>query len=194
MGQPSIDQTMLQELLYQSLETEMVGINVYECAVCCALDAHLKAQWSVFLEETLRHREVLLGVFNDLGLDANTQTAGRRIVAGIGAALVSAMQQALADGDALAAQRIAGECVCLAETKDQLNWELIGMVALNSQGPYAKVLKRAYERVHRDESLHMNHGRGWTRELWLHALGLDAELPLPDVRWRGVGLVPTPAL
>ncbi len=193
MGQPQIDQTMLQELLYQSLEAEMVGINVYECAVLCAVDTQLKSQWLGFLEETLRHREVLLGVFNDLGLEANTQSVGRRIVAGIGATLVSVMQQALADGDAGAAQRIASECVCVAEVKDQLNWELLGMVALASQGPYAKVLKRAYERVHRDESLHMNHGRAWTRELWLHALGLDAELPLPDVRWRGAPLLPLPA-
>lgn len=36
---------------------------------------------------------------------------------------------ALEAGDLTAAERVAAECVVLAETKDHMNWELIGVVA-----------------------------------------------------------------
>ncbi len=44
-------------------------------------------------------------------------------------------------------------------------------------------LTEAYEEVEDEEDEHLYHTRGWCRELWLEALGLEAQLPpLEEVR------------
>ena len=48
------------------------------------------------------------------------------VVRHIGESLVAAMEMALESGPPEAAEMVAAECVVLAETKDHLNWELIG--------------------------------------------------------------------
>src|SRR6202020_1140632 len=60
---------------------------------------------------------------------------------------------ALAQGDATPeqAQVVAAECVVLAETKDHLNWELIGEVVKRLTGEPAKVLRAAYKEVEDQE-------------------------------------------
>ncbi|MDO9127113.1 MAG: hypothetical protein Q7U42_09620, partial [Parvibaculum sp.] len=122
----------------------------------------------------------LLGVFEALGLDPAAMTPGREVVAHIGSSLVKAMEMAKSAGDPDAAQLVAGECVVHAETKDHMNWELIGLVAEKTSGPTAKVLKEAYEAVEKDEDHHLYHTTGWTRELWIDALGFPAVLPPPE--------------
>jgi hypothetical protein len=119
-------------------------------------------------------------VFDELGLDTETQTPGRDVVAHIGASLVKAIEMALAKGDAAGAQLVAGECVVLAETKDHQNWELIGHVAKHASGDVPKVLKKAFEAVEQDEDHHLYHTTGWTRELWIESLGFPAVLPPPE--------------
>lgn len=70
----------------------------------------------------------------------------------------------------------------LAETKDHQNWELIGLVAEKLSGPESKILKKkAYDAVEKkDEDHHLYHTMGWTRELWIEALGFPAVLPPPE--------------
>jgi len=109
-----------------------------------------------------------------------TETPGRRVIRSIGTALVNAMQIAMESGDADAAQLVAAECVVEAETKDHLNWELIGQVAKESKGSNAKALKEAHEEVEEEEDEHLYHSTGWARELWIEALGLPAVLPPPE--------------
>ena len=84
------------------------------------------------------------------------------------------MKMALASGLPEAAQLVAAECVTLAETKDHMNWELIGQVAENIKGDRAKVLRTAYEEVEGDEDEHLYHSMGWGRELWIESLGMKA--------------------
>jgi hypothetical protein len=115
-------------------------------------------------------------------LDAEEQTPGRKIVHDLGLALVSAMEAALGAGDPAAAQIVAGECVVLAETKDHMDWELIGQVSKKLTGADAKALKEAYNEVEDQEDEHLYHSRGWTRELWIEALGMKAVLPPPEER------------
>jgi hypothetical protein len=115
-----------------------------------------------------------------MGLDPETETPGRRVIRSIGTALVNAMQIAMESGDADAAQLVAAECVVQAETKDHLNWELIGQVAKESKGSNAKALKEAHEEVEEEEDEHLYHSTGWARELWIEALGLPAVLPPPE--------------
>jgi hypothetical protein len=168
------------ELLYQALQTEQGGIKVYETALTCALNDDLKSEWTDYLEETKRHEQVLLGVFEQLGLDPTVRTPGRDVVALIGDSLVAAMMQAKATAPPADAELVACECVVHAETKDHSNWELIGFIAEHDKGPHAKVLKAAFEDVEEDEDHHLYHTKGWCRELWIDALGFPAALPPPE--------------
>jgi rubrerythrin len=166
----------VDDLLYQALETEMGGVEVYRMAILCARNADLKEEWTKYLDQTERHVQIVRGIFEALGLDPEATTPGRLIVRDKGRGLVSSMQKALKDAP-LAAQIVAAECVVEAETKDHLNWQLIGALAKTSGGPAKKALTEAYAEVEEEEDEHLYHTRGWCRELWLDALGLEAQLP-----------------
>jgi rubrerythrin len=170
----------LHELLYQALETEQGGIAVYSTALRCALNDDLKKEWQEYLDQTTTHEAIVRTLFDQLGLDPSTETPGRLVVRHIGESLVTAMEMALASGPPEAAQIVAGECVVLAETKDHLNWDLIGTAAETATGADAKALDEAYSQVEDEEDEHLYHSTGWTRELWIESLGLPAVLPPPE--------------
>jgi rubrerythrin len=170
----------LHELLYQALETEMGGIQVYTTALRCVVNDELKEEWEEYLEQTQKHQRIVLDIFEKLGLDPETETSGRKVVRHIGLSLVEAMEMAITAGDPAAAQLVAGECIVLAESKDHLNWELLGQVAKDVKGTEAKALKEAYEQVEDEEDEHLYHTSGWTRELWIESLGLPAVIPPPE--------------
>lgn len=170
----------IHELLYQALETEMGGIEIYTTAISCAINKDLRKEWEGYLEETKKHYEVLLNVFNELGLDPKTLTPGREVVGHLGKSLVKAMKMAKENGDVDAAQLVATECVVLAETKDHANWQLIGLMADKLSGKEAKILNQAYDIVGEDEDHHLYHTKGWSRELWIESLGFPAVLPPPE--------------
>jgi rubrerythrin len=153
------------ELLYQSLETEKGGIEIYETALRCAVSADLKQEWEEYLQQTREHEQIVREVMDKLGLDPDTETPGRKVVRHIGESLVEAMEMALDARKPEAAQVVACECVVLAETKDHLNWELIHEVAEKSKGEQREALKAAYERVEEEEDEHLYHTTGWGREL-----------------------------
>ena len=174
--------TQIEELILQSLEHEMGGVQVYENAVSCALAPELKQEWQHYLEQTRTHVEVLRALSEELGLDATKETPGRSVVRHVGKALVEAMKMAVAAGNPEAAQLVACESVVLAETKDHLDWELIGKCAEHLTGTQAAALKSAYDQVEDQEDEHLYHTRGWCRELWLQSLGIPAVLPPPEER------------
>jgi hypothetical protein len=89
------------------------------------------------------------------------------------------MSLALGSGAPAAAEIVAAECVVHAETKDHLNWELIGELAKQG-GPFAKALAAAQAEVEEEEDEHLYHTSGWTRELWIQELGMEAVLPPPE--------------
>jgi len=170
----------VQELLLQSLETELGGVQVYEAAVACAQNQDLREEWQKYLGETRHHVEVLTRVLGLLGIDPDTMTPGRQVVRHLGQSLVQAMQMAKGSGDPGAAELVACECVVLAETKDHSDWELIGQVAKQGSGEETRALMQAYEEVEDEEDHHLYHTKGWCRELWLKSLGLPAVLPPPE--------------
>jgi rubrerythrin len=164
----------VRELLYQALETELGGVQVYQTALRCAVNEDLKKEWEEYLEQTKNHVRVVENVFTRLELDPEVETPGRMIVRHIGESLVKAMEMALEDGKPEAAQ------VVLAETKDHLNWELIGELAKKAKGEKGSALKEAHQEVEEEEDEHLYHTTGWTRELWIEALGMPAVLPPPE--------------
>ena len=123
------------ELLYQALETERGGIEVYTAALECVLNDDLKKEWQEYLEQTRNHEQIVLAVMDKLGLDPQMETPGQLVVRQIGESLVEAMEMALEGGPPEAAQLVACESVVQAETKDHLNWELIHEIAEKSKVP-----------------------------------------------------------
>jgi rubrerythrin len=168
------------ELLYQALETEKGGVQIYTTALRCAVNEELREEWQKYLEETKNHVQVVSEILQSAGLNPETETPGRKVVRHIGTSLVKAMEMALRAGDPKSAQIVAAECVTLAETKDHLNWSLIGELAKKADGEAGELLKEAYDQVEPEEDEHLYHTQGWTRELWIEALGMPAVLPPPE--------------
>ena len=170
----------VKELLYQMLETEMGGVQVYTTALQCVVNKDLKEEWTDYLEQTKRHIEVLRELFEKFGLDPEQQTPGRRVVHHLGEGLVQAMQMAKESAKREAAELVACECVVLAETKDHQNWELLSKCAEKAKGSEKKALTAACEEVEDEEDEHIYHSKGWCRELWIQSLGMPAVLPPPE--------------
>ena len=170
----------LNELIYQMLETEMGGVEVYRTAIRCAINDDLKKEWQKYFDQTTNHVEIVRNLMGELGLDPNVETPGRKVVRHTGDSLVKAMEMALAEAPRDAAQLVAAECVVLAETKDHLNWELLGQVAKKTKGDEKKILEAAQEKVEEEEDEHLYHTAGWARELWIEFLGMPAVMPPPE--------------
>ncbi len=175
-----MDEKQLHELLYQALETELGGVQVYEAALRCARREDLQEEWQRYHEQTTRHVGIVQGLLEAFGLDAGTETPGRAVVRHIGQSLVQAIDMALDGGTPDDAQLVAAECVTLAETKDHQNWELIGLAAERLTGEHKKALLEAHSDVQGDEDEHLYHTAGWGRELWIQSLGMRAVLPPPE--------------
>ena len=173
-------QEQLHELLYQAFETEYGGVQVYQTALRCAVDDDLKEEWQGYLEQTENHVQIVRNVLETFNLDPEADTPGRQVVRHIGESLVKAMEMALQAGNPEAAQLVAAECVTEAETKDHLNWGLIGEISKKVNGEEGKVLKEAHDEVEDQEDEHLYHSTGWARELWIKSLGLRAVLPPPE--------------
>jgi len=170
----------LHELLFQAIETEQGGVQIYRTAIECAVNDELKDEWNEYLEQTEQHVAMLQELIEELGLDPETETPGRLVVRHIGESLVKAMEMAREWDRPDTAQLVATECVVLAETKDHQNWELLGACAKQAKGPLKRALSVAVEFVEDEEDEHLYHTTGWSRELWIEALGLPAVLPPPE--------------
>jgi uncharacterized protein (DUF2267 family) len=170
----------VENLILQSLEHELGGVDVYATALECAVDANLKKEWQKYFNETKTHVTRLETVCKGLGIDAKRETPGRAVVRTVGKALVEAMRIAQSAGDRAAAEIVAAECVVLAETKDHLDWELIGKCGEHLPKAQAQILKTAYDEIEDQEDEHLYHTKGWCRELWIQSLGMTAVLPPPE--------------
>jgi rubrerythrin len=170
----------VEELLLQSLEHEIEGTKVYQAAIACAVRPDLKKEWKSYLEETEKHVSTLTKVCRAVGVDPEKETPGRAVVRHLGGALVEAMKMARAAGDPAAAQLVACECVVNAETKDHLDWQLIGKCSDHLEGPKREALFAAYQEIEDEEDEHLYHSKGWCRELWIESLGIPAVLPPPE--------------
>jgi len=61
----------VRELLYQALETEIGGVQIYTTALRCAENEDLKEEWEEYLEQTKTHvtiMELVIGKPNGLAI------------------------------------------------------------------------------------------------------------------------------
>jgi hypothetical protein len=87
--------------------------------------------WEEYLDHTERHVEIVRDVLTKLGLDPEKETPGA-----------------------------PAECVVHAETKDHLDWELIGMLADKAKGEVGQALKAAHGQVEDQEDERHSTARG----------------------------------
>lgn len=179
MKKESPHNRQIVELLHQALETELGGVEIYRMALLCTDRQALKEEWQGYLEQTEEHVDIVRGIFTALDLDAEATTPGRQIVRDKAKALLSAMQKALKDAP-LAAELVAAECVVDAETKDHANWQLLGALGVEASGMMKKALAEAFQDVAPEEDEHLNHAKGWCREMWRESVGLSATIPPPE--------------
>src|SRR5215203_6056675 len=59
----------VRELLYQALETEIGGVDIYTTALRCVENEELKEEWEEYLEQTENHVKVMEDVLTKLELD-----------------------------------------------------------------------------------------------------------------------------
>jgi rubrerythrin len=168
------------ELLYQTLETELGGVEVYTAALACVQDESLREEWKEYLAQTEAHVRTARELCTRLGLDPDRETPGRLVVRHLGRSLVKTMQVAQVYAQPEAVEIVAAECVALAESKDHANWSLISRLAEYASTLEQAPLQSAYDRVKLEEEEHLHHARGWARELWLAALELPAQVPPPE--------------
>src|SRR5436190_1031656 len=133
-----MEKTQVEELLLQALETEMGGIQVYQNALKAARNKELATEWEEYLEQTTNHERILRELLEKLGLDPAKETPCRAVVRHIAQSLVRAIELARTSGPPAAAELVAAECVVHAETKDHLNWELIGELVEKAKGEERK--------------------------------------------------------
>jgi hypothetical protein len=167
-------------LLYQLLETEMGGVQIYRTALQCALDPQLKTEWARYLAQTERHVIIARELLERVGLDPDAELPARLLCRHDAEGMVNLMLEALAAGTPGDAQLCAAECVVKAETKDHMNWSLLGHLARVFEGPAGDAMRMAYVEIEHEEDHHLYHSKGWARELWAQALGLPAVLPPPE--------------
>lgn len=169
-----------EALMYQLLETELGGTEVYTLAIKCAVNPELKEEWQKYLSETKEHVQIARDLLQELGMDPDREVPARIPVRTIGQGLIAAMNAARKDGSKAEAELVAAECVVEAETKDHMNWQLVTTLAEKTDGTVKKALAAAVAKVEHQEDHHLYHTRGWARELWMQSLGLPAVLPPPE--------------
>ena len=52
-----MENKQVQDLLYQALETELGGVEIYRMAILCARNEELKEEWTKYGEQTERQKE-----------------------------------------------------------------------------------------------------------------------------------------
>src|ERR1043165_1209601 len=76
----NMNEQQLKELLLQSLEQEIGGVQVYEAALKCAQNDDLREEWEKYLAQTQGHELVLRTTLQEIGIDPEEETPGRIIL------------------------------------------------------------------------------------------------------------------
>lgn len=177
--------SQMKELLLQSVEHGRGVVLLYRTALDCVVDERLQAEWGKYFDQAENQVHVLTRVCIALGVDPGERTPGCEIVHHIGIGLVVAMKRAIATGDARSAELVACECIVLAETRHYANWGLLCECAQALDGVSGQLLSAACEELEDEQDERLRRARSWSRELWLHSLGLGAHIPPLDERVGG---------
>src|SRR5262249_58026799 len=83
----------IEGLLYEALETELGGIQVYTNAVQCAVNDDLKEEWEKYLEQTKRHVEIVTNILETAGLGPGKEQPRREVGRQLGGELLEGVRR-----------------------------------------------------------------------------------------------------
>jgi rubrerythrin len=116
--------SVVLDMLSEFLMVEQGGFQLYRTALARCSTPELKARYTEFLEETARHRELLMGVIRQLGGDPSYVSPTARLAQFKTSKLLEAAL--VVDGLSQAEVELSDlENVLLAETKDHADWSLL---------------------------------------------------------------------
>ncbi len=172
--------SQIEELLYQALETEIGGLSIYETALACAVNEDLKKGVAGLSRRNPHASPRAADRVRAVGAGSRTPAARP----GGGAPYRRGAGQGHEDGDQRGRRQrgAAGRDRMRGAGRNQGSRELDADRRGRDQhgGTEGKVLKQAYDAVVTDEEHHLYHTKGWSRELWIDALGYPAVLPPPE--------------
>ncbi len=115
-------QQRLEELVLRAVEHERLSSSVYRAALECIDDDATRAKWTERLRQTMRNMAIAAALCCELQIDMDQQMSDCLAVRKLASALVAAMQAAKDEGAPEKLDRIARECVGIAESKTQFDW------------------------------------------------------------------------
>lgn len=122
---PTIELDALHLQLVIALEQERCAIAAYRDVLPHAGPASRWLRWRAALEEALRQEAALRSILDDLGLDPERDSPGRRAVRAVGEALRRSLHAA---SGTIARRKAAEACVDLLERRERGHWELLGQL------------------------------------------------------------------
>lgn len=116
--------SVLLDMLSEFLMVEQGGYQLYRTALGRCSNPELKTRYTEFLQETARHRELLVGVIQQLGGDPSYVSPTARLAQFKASKLLESAL--VVDGLSQAETELSDlENVLLAETKDHADWSLL---------------------------------------------------------------------
>ncbi|WP_051237643.1 hypothetical protein [Ottowia thiooxydans] len=161
----------LKELLLQMMETGIGGMSIYTTAMRCTDQPDRKAQWQAWLKQAGRHQEIISDLCHASGVDPSELSAGRTVAKHLGEGLTTAMKMALAIGDSETVQRVACECVLLAETRQQQNWAALEEAECTVPGPLQEAINARVKEAANAQARQVQETAKWLCDSWRHILG-----------------------
>ena len=169
-------------LIYQMLETERGGIQVYQTAIRCAQNDDLKEEWEKYLEQTQNHERILLRRLRRRSASTpSKETPGRKVVR----THRRVPGEGHGDGPDRARRRRRSSWRRMRGAAPRPRTTSTGSSSASaprsSTGRRSKALKEAHEEVEDQEDEHLYHTTGLgAASSGFSRSGMPAVLPPPE--------------
>ena len=179
-----MEKEQLHELLYQALETEQGGMQIYTTALACVQNEDLKKEKEEWEEYLAQDSATTSG--SSWRRSRTRARPGRRRRRGARSSATSASRWSRrwrwrsprARPRRRSSSRPSASCSRRRRTTS--TGSCSASRGKKPKGDDGKALREAHEEVEDEEDEHLYHTTGWTRELWIQALGMPAVLPPPE--------------
>lgn len=187
-----MEQQVLLDKLSEFLMVEQGGLELYRVAAGRCTNAAMKRHYQDFGKETMRHREILVRLIEQLGGDPSYISPTARLAQ----VKTSGLLEATMKVSGLSQQEKEAndlENLLLAETKDHSDWHLLQRLVEQVDDAKVKAaLQGIVAEVEQEEDTHLS----WARDtLGQHCLEMILKGPAPSPeRWMSVTSGPVPPI
>lgn len=173
-----IDHQQLLDKLSESMAVERDGQRLYEAAIQQISDRETAQRFQDFYQQTRRHQDIVAELINALGGDPSYMSPAARVAQRKAEALLRTMTEDR--GLSLEERELnAIENIVLAETKDQMDWEVLVRIAIRAGNEALQsIMRRSANEVVREEKTHLQWAMKRFAELAMESLKKTRE------RWQ----------